>query len=229
VLPVRHFCKLVTGQSHVNRHSVMSKAKTVLVAAGDPLKAEGLVKPRVRERILRTACELFYQRGIRAVGVDAIASEAGTNKMSFYRNFPSKDELVAEYLRGEERKGWQCWDKTVAEHAGNPRAQVEALFDVLVTNACQDGSRGCALANAAVEITEPDHPARPVIEEYKAEMRRRFRRLAREMGAREPNSLGDALMLLWEGSYLARLTFGQDGPVRGAAKAARALTAAYTD
>ena len=229
MLPVRHFCKLVTGQSHVNRHSVMSKAKTVLVAAGDPIKAEGLVKPRVRERILRTACELFYQRGIRAVGVDAIASEAGTNKMSFYRNFPSKDELVAEYLRGEERKGWQCWDKTVAEHAGNPRAQVEALFDVLVTNACQDGSRGCALANAAVEITELDHPARPVIEEYKAEMRRRFRRLAREMGAREPNSLGDALMLLWEGSYLARLTFGQDGPVRGAAKAARALTAAYTD
>jgi len=192
------------------------------------METEDVVKPRVRERILRTACELFYQRGIRAVGVDAIASEAGTNKMSFYRSFASKDELVAEYLRGEERQGWQCWDKTVAEHAGNPRAQVAALFDLLVTDPYQKGARGCALANAAVEITEPDHPARPIIEQFKAETRRRFRRLAREIGAREPNSLGDALTLLWEGSYLARLTLGQHGPVQGAGKAARALISAYT-
>jgi AcrR family transcriptional regulator len=186
-------------------------------------------KLRVRDRIMQTAKDLFYCRGIRAVGVDTIASEAGTNKMSFYRSFASKDELVAEYLRGEEREGWAWWDETVAEHVGNPRAQVEALFDVLVTNACREGSRGCALANAAVEITEPDHPARPIVEQYKAEMRRRFRQLAHEMGAREPNALGDALMLLWEGSYLTRLTLGQHGPVQGAAKAARALIAAYTD
>lgn len=163
------------------------------------------------------------------MGVDTIANEAGTNKMSFYRNFASKDDLVAEYLRGEERVGWLWWDETIAEHAGNPRAQVEALFDVLVSNTCKDDSRGCALANAAVEITEPDHPARPIVEQYKAEMRRRFRHLAQEMGAREPDALGDALMLLWEGSYLTRLTLGRHGPVEGAAKAARALIAAYTD
>ena len=186
-------------------------------------------KSRVRDRIMQTATALFYCRGIRAVGVDAIANEAGTNKMSFYRNFGSKDDLVAEYLRGEERLGWLWWDETVAEHAGNPRAQVESLFDVLVTNTCKSESRGCALANAAVEITEPDHPARPIIEKYKAEMRRRFRELAHEMGAREPDSLGDALMLLWEGSYLTRLTLGRTGPIQGAAKAARALIAAYTD
>jgi hypothetical protein len=68
-----------------------------------------------------------------------------------------------------------------------------------------------------------------VIENYKAEMRRRFRELARQMGAREPNALGDSLMLLWEGAYLTRVTMGADGPVQGAAKAARALIAAYTD
>ena len=60
---------------------------------------------------MQTASDLFYCRGIRAVGVDTIASEAGTNKMSFYRNFASKDDLVAEYLRGEEREGWQWWDE----------------------------------------------------------------------------------------------------------------------
>jgi AcrR family transcriptional regulator len=186
-------------------------------------------KSRVRDRIMRTASDLFYRRGIRAVGVDTIASEAGTNKMSFYRSFASKDELVAEYLRAEEREAWRWWDETVAAHAGNPRMQAESLFDVLVKNTCTDGSRGCALANAAVEITEPDHPARPVVEKYKGEMRRRFRHLARDMGAREPAALGDSLMLLWEGSYLTRLTLGQHGPVQGAAKAARALIAAYTD
>jgi AcrR family transcriptional regulator len=186
-------------------------------------------KSRVRDRIMKTATDLFYRHGIHAVGVDTIASEAGTNKMSFYRNFASKDELVAEYLRGEEREGLLWWDETLAEHAGNPRLQVEALFDMLVQNTCEDESRGCALANAAVEITEPDHPARPVIEKYKAEMRRRFQQLARDMHAREPEALGDALMLLWEGAYLTRVTMGQHGPVEGAAKAARALIAAFTD
>ena len=186
-------------------------------------------KLRVRDRIMKTATDLFYRQGIHAVGVDTIASEAGTNKMSFYRNFASKDELVAEYLRGEEREGWQWWEETLAAHAGNPRLQVESLFDILVENTCGDDSRGCALANAAVEITEPEHPARPVIEKYKAQMRHRFHQLARDMHARDPEVLGDSLMLLWEGAYLARVTMGQHGPVQGAAKAARALIAAYTD
>ena len=176
-----------------------------------------------------TARDLFYCRGIRAVGVDTIATEAGTNKMSFYRSFASKDELVAEYLRGEEREGWRWWDDAVAAHPGDPRAQVETLFDMLVKTTCKAGSRGCALANAAVEITEPDHPARPIVEKYKAEMRHRFHQLAREMGARDADALGDALLLLWEGSYLTRLSFsGQHGPAQGAAKAARALIDAYT-
>jgi len=206
----------------------MNRAKTTQVAVEEEI-ISSIPKARVRDRIMKTASDLFYRHGIRGVGVDAIACEAGTNKMSFYRNFASKDELVAEYLRGVEREGWTWWDETVAAHAGNPRLQVESLFDVLVQNTCDEDSRGCALANAAVEITEPSHPARPVIEKYKAEMRRRFRQLAREMGAREPNALGDSLMLLWEGAYLTRVTMGADGPVQGAAKAARALIAAYTD
>jgi AcrR family transcriptional regulator len=186
-------------------------------------------KACVRDRIMQAASDLFYRRGIRAVGVDTITSEAGTNKMSFYRNFSSKDELVAEYLRAEERDGWQWWDETVAEHAGDPRAQIGSLFDVLIETTDDEDCRGCALANAAVEITEPSHPAHPVIQKYKAEMRRRFRQLAHAVGAREADALGDALMLLWEGSYLSSLTFaGHSGPVHGAAKAARALIAAYT-
>lgn len=185
-------------------------------------------KMRVRDKIMRTARDLFYRRGIRAVGVDTIACEAGTNKMSFYRCFGSKDALVAEYLKSQEREAWGWWDETVAAHAGDPRAQVNALFATQLNKACSGDSRGCALANAAVEISEPDHPARAVVESFKAEMRRRFRALARDMGARAPDALGDSLMLLWEGSYLMRLTFkGEHSPAESAAQAARALIAAH--
>ncbi|HKY91781.1 MAG TPA: TetR/AcrR family transcriptional regulator [Nevskiaceae bacterium] len=186
-------------------------------------------KVRVRDRIFRTARDLFYRQGIRAVGVDTIATEAGTNKMSFYRSFPSKDELVAEYLRDQEREAWEWWDEVMAQHAGDPRAQVEALFDAHVTKTCEEDSRGCALANAAVEISEPNHPARAVVAHFKDEVRNRFRGLAKDLGARDADGLGDALMLLWEGSYLTRLTFcGAKGPANNAAAAARSLIQAYT-
>jgi AcrR family transcriptional regulator len=205
----------------------MSKAKTVLIPAGDP-KTEAVVKPRVRERILRTACELFYRHGIRAVGVDSITCEAGTNKMSFYRNFTSKEELIAEYLRDQEREGWTWWDSVVAANDGDARAQLEALFEAHVKRMSGCDSRGCALANAAIEITGAT-PARAVVENQKREVQRRFRKLAYDMKAREPDALGDALMLLWEGSYVTRLVFpGQEGPIQNVVRAVRTLIDAHT-
>jgi AcrR family transcriptional regulator len=203
----------------------MNKVTTSALSVDD--KTEIAVKPRVRDRIFRTACELFYQRGIRAVGVDSIACEAGTNKMSFYRNFPSKDELVAEYLRDQERAGWAWWDGVVAANKGDARAQLEALFEAHVKRMTNCDSRGCALANAAIEIAV-DAPARFVVENHKQEVRRRFRTLARDMQAREPDVLGDALMLLWEGSYLTRLVFsGENGPMQNVVRAARTLIDAH--
>jgi AcrR family transcriptional regulator len=206
----------------------MNQAKTGQVAVKEEIISSA-PKSRVRDRIMKTASDLFYRHGIHAVGVDTIACEAGTNKMSFYRNFASKDELVAEYLREVEAEAWGWWDETVAAHAGDPRAQVEALFGLLFKKTCTVESRGCALANAAVEITESDHPARPVIEKYKADMRHRFGQLARAMHARDADALGDSLMLLWEGSYLSSLTCDSPhGPAENAAKAAQTLIAAYT-
>lgn len=197
-------------------------------------------KPRVRDRILDAACDLFYRHGIRAVGVDAIANEAGTNKMSFYRSFPSKDDLVAEYLLDQEREYWTRWDETIAPYAGDPRRQMDALvasdIDLAWLRAkaiegckCKT-SRGCALGNAAVEIPEDDERLGEIVHKYKTEIRRRLRKLAREAGAREPDVLGDALMLLREGGYYTRLTFPNNtGPIAAIVKAARALIAAHVD
>ncbi len=203
-------------------------------------KVEAGARPRVRDRIFETASDLFYRHGIRAVGVDAIANEAGTNKMSFYRAFPSKDDLVAEYLHDQEREYFNWWDQAIAPHAGNPRRQIEVLFDSYLDlarlkprgdcgGACKT-SRGCALGNAAVEIPEGNEMLGGIVHDYKTEIRRRLRKLAREAGAREPDTLGDALMLLMEGGYYSRLTFPHNsGPIAAIAKAARTLVDAAID
>lgn len=198
------------------------------VGADDAPIADNPCRTRVKDRIFDTACELFYRQGIRAVGVDAIANEAGTNKMSFYRSFPSKDELVAEYLRDSERRFWDWWDAVVAPHAGDPRRQAEVLFEAMINKPCENNDRGCAMANAAVEIREEEHPGLIVVRDHKIEIRRRFRRLAREMGARDPEVLGDGLTLLLQGCYSSRLIFpGKTGPAANAARAARTLIQAH--
>src|SRR5262247_4150231 len=120
-----------------------------------------------RERILSVAADLFYRRGIRAVGVDAIAEAAGTNKMTLYRHFASKDELVAEYLRQSAKLADACWERLRQAHPGDPRAQLRAWLREMAEHAASADQRGCPLANAAVELPEKAHPARRVIEDFK--------------------------------------------------------------
>ena len=182
------------------------------------------VRGTARERIFQTARDLFYRQGIRAVGVEAIAAEAGTTKMSLYRHFASKDELVAECLKDQDREFWEWWDSVVGQYAGQPRRQIEVLFNAFETRCCGERSqRGCPIVNAAVEITDDHHPALAILEEHHAEMRRRLRAICREMGARDPDRLADALMLLMAGSYVSRLIFHCHGPEESVADAARIL------
>lgn len=210
------------------RAAAKADGKSVPKEAPEETTAPVCAKPRVRDRIFETACELFYKYGVRDVGVDAIANEAGTNKMSFYRSFPSKDELIAEYLRDQAAQNWQWWDQIVSPYEGDPRRQIEALFDAYVIKVCGQDSRGSALANIAVEIPEGDHPARKVALEAKLEKRRRYAALAKAAGVKKYDELGDALMLLGEGGYFTRLTFScNNGPVQNAGSIVRTLLDAY--
>src|ERR1700741_2415923 len=104
-----------------------------------------------RERILGASGDLFYRLGIRAVGVEAIAEAAGTNKMTLYRHFSSKDELVAEYLRCLARSSGKLWQELEANHPGDPRAQLRGWLAAMQAHVLDTDKRGCALANAAVE------------------------------------------------------------------------------
>src|SRR6266852_9459140 len=139
-------------------------AKTPRTDGPFPHRVRDADRPSARKRIFDTASELFYLKGIRAVGVETIAEEADTTKMSLYRNFPSKDELVAEWLREKDVHFWQTWDAMASRHPEDPRRQVKAAFALLAKHVADPKARGCPMANAAVELTEKDHPARKVIE-----------------------------------------------------------------
>jgi len=179
-------------------------------------------RPSARKRIFDTASELFYRKGIRAVGVESIAARADTTKMSLYRNYPSKDNLVAEWLREHDAKFWQTWDSMSQKHSGQARKQLQAAFTLLAKHVADPGARGCPMANAAVEITNKDHPARRVIEAHKTKLRARLAELCEGTGAREPALLADELFLLMEGAQVSTV-LGVRIPARSAARAADAL------
>jgi AcrR family transcriptional regulator len=157
------------------------------------------------------------------VGVEAIAEQAGATKMSLYRTYPSKDELVSQYLRRESELAWQLWDERLAPHAGDPRKQLSVVFSELGCKINEPNSRGCSLANAAVELTDPEHPGRKIIEEHKVEMRARLLRLCTDLGARDPAALADGLFLLAEGALSSTQILGHSGPGNSVAGAAEAL------
>jgi AcrR family transcriptional regulator len=166
---------------------------------------------RPRERIIKTARDLFRRHGIRGVGVDTIAEKAGTNKMTLYRHFGSKDELVIVCLREFEREAEILWQGLEKAHPGDPLAQLHGW--VRLAAACALGDmRGCDMANVAVELAEDQHPARHVIEEFKTAQRNRLARLCRDAGIAKADQLADSLSLLIEGARVSMQSVGLEGP-----------------
>src|SRR6266851_329753 len=136
------------------------------VSAARPAVDRQGTSPAPRERILAAARELFYRRGIHAVGVDAIAEAAGTNKMTLYRHFASKDALVAACLSEVTQEFDLAWDAIASAHAGDPKGQLMAWLRHDGEFKEYEAERGCALANAAIELPDKDHPTRRVIREH---------------------------------------------------------------
>lgn len=181
-----------------------------------------------RQRILTAARELFYQHGIRAVGVEAIAESALTNKMTLYRHFGSKDELVAAYLQGLADEGDARWRALTAAAPGDCAAQLEGWLRHVedVVNDC--GDRGCPMANAAVELRGTDHPARRIIEDYKNRKRIHLIALLRGAGYARPDDLADEVFLLFEGARISmQCCATADGPASRLVAMLRSLLARH--
>jgi AcrR family transcriptional regulator len=181
-----------------------------------------------RARILAVASDLFYRQGIRAVGVEAIAEAARTNKMTLYRHFASKDELVAEYLRQAAQASDACWERFARAYPGNALAQLRAWLAEMAGHIADGGGRGCALVNAAVELPDKSHPARRVIEEYKSAQRARLIGLCAAAGLNEPEFMADELYLLLEGARVTAQSVGSDGLGARLQRIGEAVIAAHT-
>jgi AcrR family transcriptional regulator len=153
-----------------------------------------------RQRILEAADDLFRRVGIRGVGVEALAEAAGTNKMTLYRHFASKDELVAEWVRGIVAQKEAEWDEIAAKHPGDPQAQLVDWSRRVAKKFAEMEERGSTLGNALAELPEADHPARRVIDEHRVREHERVRAVCREAGFPEPELAADQFYMMIEGA-----------------------------
>jgi AcrR family transcriptional regulator len=173
----------------------------------------------VRDRILRTASELFYKRGVRAVGVDLVVEEAGVAKTSLYRHFRTKDALIAAFLTREDEDFWGCWDRVAKmnddQHKSDPARELEAHLVWIAERVSRPNYRGCPQLNVAAEFPDADHPAHLVASAHKQELRRRLKGIAERLHVKRPDELAGQLSLLINGAFVSShvLSPGEAAPL----------------
>lgn len=193
-------------------------------AAADERRAQS----PAAQRILDTASGLFYEHGIGATGVDTVIARSGVAKMTLYKHYGSKDELVAAYLRRRDRRWRERLTAAVGARTG-PEERIAAVLDTL--DAWLEGEveayRGCAFVNAAAELPDPDHPGRRVIADHKRWMRSYLGELAAGLGVRDTGALAEQLFTVFEGATVAAVVDGRARAMGAARGAAEALIAAH--
>lgn len=165
-----------------------------------------------RQHLLDTAAALFYQEGIRAIGVDTIVEQSGVGKATLYRHFPTKDDLIVAYLEENDRLWWQWFEEVIAPYDGSPKAQLLVFFEACTQRLTQPGFRGCAFLNALAEFSEADHPAHHSALGHERALRQRLAQLSQAAGARDPEQLADQLLLVCNGALTSAPLFGTDSP-----------------
>jgi AcrR family transcriptional regulator len=157
-----------------------------------------------RERILNTAYDLFSRHGVRAVGVDRIVAEAGVAKMSLYRHFPSKDDLVLTFLQEREQRWTHDWlREEVVRRAETAPGRMLAIFDVFGEWFVIDDFEGCSFINVLLAFDEREHPVRQATVKHLQNIRSFLRELASAAGASDPDALAHQWHILMKGSIVA--------------------------
>lgn len=167
--------------------------------------------PGSRDRILDNAGRLFGEYGARAVGMQQIVDECGCGKNLLYREFPSKDELVAAYLERCQREWNGIMDDATRPYAGDPAAELVALVRAVVDQVTAPDFRGCPFRIAYAEFPDPNHPAHRVALRHVTQLRSRLRRLASRARAKDPRALSDRIMLIIDGLYVNGAMLGRRG------------------
>jgi AcrR family transcriptional regulator len=179
-----------------------------------------------RQRILEATAELVTAGGLDAATPAAIAERAGAGKMSLYRHFSGKDELVAEAL-AERDPGYRAW--LVGDAAdGTPDERLLALFDRAASRADHTGKSfiGCPYVHARLDLPDDDHPAARVVAAHKDGMLRDLAALLTEMGVRDPEQRAQVVLMLLDGAVVHSVIRGNGDPLRAARSALPGLISA---
>lgn len=169
----------------------------------------------MQARILATADRLFYNQGIRAVGVDTIAAETGISKRTLYNHFPSKDDLIGAYLSRRL--------KPAPPSDRPPLEQILGAFDRLGRTIATGGFRGCPFVNAVAELKEPAHAANRIALAFKDQRRAWFQSLLEQLGVEDAEPLSMQLQLLIDGAIAAAIVRGDPRVAAVARNAATVL------
>ena len=153
-----------------------------------------------RDQVIETALELFYAQGFNGTGIDAIIAKAGVAKMTLYKHFKSKEELIEATLRRRDSDFRDWLMAYVERHAETPAARLLTVFDAHREWFARDGFRGCMFLNAAAEFSQIADSIRAIADEHKRLTQAYVRGLAAAAGAADPERLADGLMLLLDGA-----------------------------
>jgi len=165
-----------------------------------------------QEIVLDTAERLFSARSSRSVGMDELVRETGLGKMTVYRLFKSKDDLVGAYLARKAATVLASIDADLARLQGDPRAALLCVVDIVESDVTRAGFRGCPFTNVSSEYDDPQHPARSAAADYKFELHARLERLADELIPGAGDDLAAQIHLIIDGMYLSGGLLGPDGP-----------------
>jgi AcrR family transcriptional regulator len=162
-----------------------------------------------RQRILETADRLFYEGGVRAVGVDRIIAEANVAKMTLYTHFPSKDDLILAVLKHREEGMSKLFRSAMERHGQKTKGPLRAFFAALKEWFESPGFRGCAFQNAAIELADPDHPGSEFVRAYKRRFGAFVRGLVEQSVGKRATKIAPAVALLVEGAVVTAAIQGK--------------------
>lgn len=156
----------------------------------------------MRQRIVEAAAELFYTRGIRAVSAEKIIAKVGITKVTFYRHFRTKDDLIVAYLERRAK-----WERDAVEGAwraagGNVSKVVRMVAEGIGAESCSPGFRGCPFINAAAEYADAEHPVRQVVDTHRRWFKGAIEKMLGEIGVEDVSAAADQLVMLRDGAMV---------------------------
>lgn len=163
----------------------------------------------VRQRIVETADRLFYHEGVRAVGIDRIIAEAGVAKMSLYKHFPSKDDLILTVLKYREEGVLEFFRSTMERHVKKAKTPLMAFFAALKVFFESPGFRGCPFQNAIVELADPTHPGTEFVRGHKQRFSEFLRGLVEQTVGKTAAKVAPAVNILVEGAIVTAVIQGK--------------------